>query len=94
MLWLASIGSTGDSYDNALAGNFCSKITIEIVYWPGRTFATRAEADPALLPYIDGWYNHRRVQQGLDGLSLDEREQAWHREHDSTMMHIEPDESR
>lgn len=89
-----STGSTGDSFDNALAENLWSTIKIELVYWPGTTFATRAEADAALLRYIDGWYNPRRIQEGLDGLSPDEYEEAWHREHDSTIIHPEPDESR
>ena len=29
-----------------------------------------------LLRYIDGWYNPRRTQQGLDGLLPDEYEEA------------------
>lgn len=32
-------------------------------------FATRAEAEVALFRYIDGWYNPRRIQEGLGGLS-------------------------
>ncbi len=54
-----STGSVGDSFDNALAENLWSSIKIELVYWPGTTFATRAEADAALFRYIDGWYNPR-----------------------------------
>ncbi|MDH6292823.1 serine/threonine protein kinase HipA of HipAB toxin-antitoxin module [Rhodococcus opacus] len=30
---------------------------IELIYWPARRFATRAEAESALFRYIDGWYN-------------------------------------
>jgi putative transposase len=74
-----STGSTGESYDNALAENLWSTIKIELVYWPETTFATRAEAEHALLRYIDGWYNPRRIQAGLDGLSPDEYEDAYHR---------------
>ena len=74
-----STGSTGDSFDNALAENHRSTIKIELVYWPGTTFATRAEAEHALIRYIDGWYNPRRIQAGLDGLSPDEYEDAYHR---------------
>ena len=72
-------GSTGDSFDNALAENLWSTIKVELVYWPGTTFATRAEAEHALVRYIDGWYNPRRIQAGLDGLSPDEYEDAHHR---------------
>ena len=73
-----STGSTGDSYDNALAENLWSTIKIELVYWPGTTFATRTEAEHALVRYIDGWYNPRRIQAGLGGLSPDEYEDAHH----------------
>ncbi|CAM04222.1 IS3 family transposase [Saccharopolyspora erythraea NRRL 2338] len=66
-----STGSVGDSFDNALAENLWSTIKIELLYWPGTTFATRAEADAAIFRYIDGWYNPRRIQQGLGGLSPD-----------------------
>jgi len=82
-----STGSTGDSFDNALAENLWSTIKIEMVYWPGTTFATRAEAEHALIRYIDGWYNPRRIQAGLDGLSPDEYEDAYHR-------HTRPDPHR
>ena len=74
-----STGSTGDSFDNALAENLWSTIKVELVYWPGTTFATRAEAEHALVRYIDGWYNPRRIQAGLDGLSPEEYEDAYHR---------------
>jgi putative transposase len=72
-----STGGVGDSFDNALAENLWSAIKIEMIYWPATTFATRAEAQAALFRYVDGWYNPRRIQQGLDGLSPDEYEAAW-----------------
>ena len=74
-----STGSTGDSFDNALAENLWSTIKVELLYWPGTTFTTRAEAEHALLRYIDGWYNPRRIQAGLGGLSPDEYEETYHR---------------
>lgn len=73
-----STGSTGDSFDNALAENLWSTIKVELMYWPGTTFATRTEAEHALLRYIDGWYNPRRIQAGLHGLSPDEYEEIYH----------------
>jgi hypothetical protein len=51
-----STGSTGDSFDNALAENLWSTIKVELMYWPGTTFATRggrARPDPL----------HRRLVQ-------------------------------
>jgi putative transposase len=74
-----STGSTGDSFDNALAENLWSTIKVELLYWPGTTFATRTEAEHALIRYIDGWYNPRRIQAALGGLSPDEYEDQYHR---------------
>ena len=54
-----------------------STLKIELIYWPATTFAARAEAQSALFRYIDGWYNPRRIQAGLDGLSPDEYEAPW-----------------
>ena len=78
-----STGSTGDSFDNALAENLWSTIKVELIYWPQASFATRAEAEHALIRYIDGWYNPHRIQAGLGGLSPDEYEDTYHRaQHD------------
>lgn len=90
-----STGSVGDSYDNALAENLWSTIKTELIYWPGTTFATRAEAEAAILRYIDGWYNPRRIQEGLGGLSPDEFEQTWHtrKQTGPATIPAEPDES-
>jgi putative transposase len=73
-----STGSVGDSFDNALAENLWSTLKIELIYWPAITFATRAEAESALFRYIDTWYNPRRIQAGLAGLSTDEYERTYH----------------
>jgi transposase InsO family protein len=75
----ASMGTVGDSYDNALAENFWSVLKTECVR---RTaFATRADAEIALFEYIDGFYNTRRIQKNLGWRSPDEYEAAWHAEH-------------
>ncbi|MEU0991782.1 IS3 family transposase [Streptomyces sp. NPDC005953] len=63
----ASMGSIGDSYDNALAENLWMLIKTECVR--GRVFATRAEANLALFEYLDGFYNSRRIQKRLGYLS-------------------------
>lgn len=82
-----STGGVGDSFDNALAENLWSTIKVELIYWPATIFATRAEAQAALFRYIDGWYNPRRIQEGLDGLSPNEYEAAWH---DAQRHHPQP----
>jgi transposase InsO family protein len=73
---LASMGSVGDSYDNALMENFWSTLKIELVY--RCSWRTRDEAENAIFEYIDGWYNTRRIQAGLGDLSPDEYETTWY----------------
>ncbi|MEU9338728.1 IS3 family transposase [Streptomyces sp. NPDC048290] len=63
----ASMGSVGDSYDNALAESLWMLVKTECVR--GRVFATRAEANLALFEYIDGFYSSRRIQKRLGYLS-------------------------
>jgi putative transposase len=63
-----STGSTGDSFDNALAENLWSTIKVELMYWPGTTFATRAEAEHALLRYIET--SHQPKCQAAAGRSV------------------------
>ncbi|WDG33433.1 IS3 family transposase [Streptomyces sp. CA-278952] len=70
----ASMGSAGDSYDNALAENLWMLIKTECIR--GRTFATRAEADLALFEYVDGFCNSRCTQKRLGYLSPIEFEEG------------------
>jgi putative transposase len=87
----ASMGSTGDSYDNALMENFWSTLKIEIVF--GNTWTSQNQAETALFDYIDGFYNPRRIQKRLGWRSPDEYETAyWHGElgqpgHDGDAAH-------
>jgi putative transposase len=71
-----SMGSVGDSFDNALAENFFSTLKVERVY--RTTYRTREEAELDLVRYIDGWYNPRRIQRELGWLSPDEYEEAYY----------------
>ncbi|MFI5529301.1 IS3 family transposase [Kitasatospora sp. NPDC051853] len=71
-----SMGSVGDSFDNALAENFWSVLKTECVR--RTTFATRTDADLALFAYIDGWYNTHRIQKRLGWLSPDEYETKYY----------------
>ncbi|GIF96566.1 IS3 family transposase [Catellatospora citrea] len=62
---LPSMGSVGDSYDNALMENFFSTLKIELVY--RSSWRTRDDAENAIFAYIDGWYNRERIQKDLGG---------------------------
>jgi putative transposase len=72
---LASMGSVGDSYDNALMENFFSTLKTELVY--RTSWRSREEAENALFAYIDAWYNTERIQARLGWRSPDEYETAW-----------------
>jgi transposase InsO family protein len=72
-----SMGSVGDSFDNALAENFFSTLKVELVY--RTSFRTREEAELELFRYIDGWYNPHRIQRALGWRSPDEYEADYHR---------------
>jgi transposase InsO family protein len=93
---LPSMGSVGDSYDNALMENFFSTLKIELVY--RNAWRTRDEAENALFAYIDGWYNRERIQKELGWLSPDEYETAWYAknfdEPDPVMIQAEPTPTR
>jgi putative transposase len=71
-----SMGSVGDSFDNALAENFFSSLKVERVY--RTSYRTREEAELDLFRFIDGWYNPRRIQRELGWLSPDEYEEAYY----------------
>lgn len=61
--FVASMSRRGNCYDNAKTESFWSTLKLEWLY---RTkFATRAEVEPALFAYIDGWYNTRRLHSSL-----------------------------
>ncbi|MER6695235.1 IS3 family transposase [Streptomyces minutiscleroticus] len=78
----ASMGSVGDSYDNALAENLWMLIKTEGLR--SRAFATRAEANLALFEYIDGFHNSRRIQKRLGYLSPVEFEEKHYAEQAAT----------
>jgi len=56
---VASVGSTGDSYDNALAEAFNSLFKAELVRNKG-PWRNLADLEIAVAEYID-WFNHRRL---------------------------------
>ncbi|MFC1405748.1 MULTISPECIES: IS3 family transposase [Streptacidiphilus] len=84
-----SMGSVGDSYDNALAENLWMLVKTECVR--GRVFTTRAEANLALFEYIDGFYNPRRIQKRLGYLSpLEYEEQHYADQATANQANLKP----
>ncbi len=56
---VASVGSRGDSYDNAMAESFNSLFKWELIY-PQGPWRGLDDVEFATLGYID-WFNHRRI---------------------------------
>jgi putative transposase len=56
---VASVGSAGDSYDNALAESTIGQIKAELIARRG-PWRTVAQLEYALFEYLD-WWNHRRL---------------------------------
>jgi putative transposase len=72
-----SVGSVGDSYDNAMAESFWASLKRELVDWSN--FATHAEARAAVFEWIN-WYNHERLHTSLQMQSPHEFEQTLQRQ--------------
>jgi putative transposase len=59
---LASLGSVGDAYDNAMAESFVDTFKTELV--ADRVWRSRSELELAIVEWV-GWYNRRRLHSSL-----------------------------
>jgi putative transposase len=59
---LASVGSVGDAYDNALAESFVDSFKTELI--SDRVWRTRSQLELAVVEYL-GWFNHDRIHVAL-----------------------------
>jgi putative transposase len=69
---LASVGSVGDAYDNAMAESFVDTFKTELI--KDRVWQTRSQLELAILEYVD-WFNNRRLHQSLGDIPPVEFEQ-------------------
>jgi len=70
---LASLGSTGDAYDNALAESFVDSFKTELI--ADRAWRTRDQLELAIVEWV-GWYNQRRLHSSLGDIPPGEFEAA------------------
>jgi transposase InsO family protein len=70
-----SMGSVGDSFDNAMAESLWSSLKRELV--DDTHFATKEKARLAVFEWIT-WYNNERLHSSLDYMSPREFEESWH----------------
>jgi putative transposase len=72
-----SMGAVGTCFDNSPSEAFFASLKKELVHRV--RFATRAEAKRAIIAWIEGWYNARRLHSTLGYLTPNEKEAAyWH----------------
>ena len=62
-----TVGSVGDSYDNAAVETFFKTNKAEMIW--RRTWQTRRQAETAIFQCINGFYNPRRRYSALGGKS-------------------------
>jgi len=72
---VASVGSVGDSYDNALAESTIGQIKAELIGRRG-PWRSIAQLEFALFEYLD-WWNHRRLHGEIGMIPPAEKEAAY-----------------
>jgi putative transposase len=73
---VASVGSKGDSYDNALAESFNGLYKTELIHRKG-PWRNVEHVEWATLNYVD-WFNNRRIHESLDYVPPVEFEAAYY----------------
>jgi len=69
---LASVGSVGDAYDNALAESFVDSFKTELI--ADRVWRTRSQLELAVVEYV-GWFNKSRLHESTGDIPPVEFEQ-------------------
>jgi putative transposase len=72
---LASVGTAGDSYDNALAESTIGQLKAELIHRRG-PWRTVEQLEFALFEYLD-WWNHRRLHSEIGMTTPVEKETAY-----------------
>ena len=72
------MGSTGDSYDKALAETIIGLFNTEVIHARG-PWKSIDPVEYATLEWVD-WFNHRRLLEPIGNIPPAEYEQAYHRQ--------------
>jgi putative transposase len=70
---LASIGTVGDAFDNALAESFVDSFKTELIR--DRVWRTRSQLELAIVEYV-AWFNNERLHTSLGGVPPAEYEEV------------------
>jgi putative transposase len=73
----ASVGSVGDSYDNALAETINGLYKAEVIH--RQSWKSREAVELATLQWVD-WFNHRRLLAPIGNIPPAEAEQVYYRQ--------------
>jgi putative transposase len=79
-----SVGSRGDSYDNALAESVVGLFTTELIRMKG-PWRTLEQVELATAQWVD-WYNQRRLHSSIGNLPPGEYEAAYYAERDGSAV--------
>ena len=80
----SSVGSRGDSYDNALAETIIGLFKTEVIRRRG-PWRTIDAVEYATLEWVD-WFNHRRLLEPIGNIPPAELEQAYYRQLEGSAM--------
>ena len=73
-----SVGSVGDSYDNALAETIIGLFKTEVIH-PRGPWKSVDEVEYATLEWVD-WFNHRRLLQPIGDIPPAELEHSYYQQ--------------
>jgi putative transposase len=77
-----SVGSVGDSYDNALAETIIGLYKTEVIHRRG-PWRQLDEVEYATLEWVD-WFNHRRLLESIGNVPPAELELLYDRQHEES----------
>ncbi|WP_374964351.1 IS3 family transposase, partial [Spongiibacter tropicus] len=79
----ASVGSVGDSYDNALAETINGLYKAEVIHKDG-PWKGLDEVERATLTWVD-WFNHRRILSSIGDIPPSEYEDLYYQQGESAV---------
>jgi putative transposase len=77
-----SVGSVGDSYDNALAESIIGLYKTEVIHRRG-PWRRLDDVEYATLEWV-AWFNHRRLLESIGNMPPAEFELLYYRQHDES----------
>jgi transposase InsO family protein len=81
-----SVGSVGDSYDNALAETIFGLFKAEVI-WPNSPWRSLEEVEFATLEWVD-WFNNRRLLEPIGDIPPAEFEAMYYERQESPAMEV------